>query len=328
MVVSHGRNGTGISCACPGCHVDARKLCGDRLGKLPPHRKHLPAQVKRFNTGQHMRKVIDSNILQAEALRIYLAQSQHNYAVLTDWAAMEAYKGHTLQSIYRSMEILATRPKQVVILKGTQAICGLRGRRAGLQRRMIDDIQTMGFAEYCRNLQVARNGDRRIERRLLVHEREANSQMDRLLTDARLIPDVIEAIANTYSKAELQLLRARRPLTDEMLSKTSRNIREVVTTVFRDHPKVQKLPHRHEFANTYLFRFAICAYVWALRLIFAGGAAHTKAENLRNDMVDICFVVYGTFFDGLLTADGGAIELYDDMKWWLDTLCEHTRRHS
>jgi hypothetical protein len=37
-----------------------------------------------------MRMIVDSNYLQAQALRTYLAASTQNYAVLTDYASMEA----------------------------------------------------------------------------------------------------------------------------------------------------------------------------------------------------------------------------------------------
>jgi hypothetical protein len=95
-----------------------------------------------------MRKVIDSNQLQAEALRTYLAASRANYAVLTDYAAMEAYKGDTLSSIYKSMRILSGFPSQVIVLKGTRVVCGIRGRAAGLQRRLIDGERTTEFAKF------------------------------------------------------------------------------------------------------------------------------------------------------------------------------------
>ena len=85
-----------------------------------------------------MRKVVDSNQLQSDALRSYLSQSKQNFAVLTDYAAMEAYKGDTLVSIYKSMEILTAFPDQVIVLKNTLVTCGLSGRGSGLQRRLID----------------------------------------------------------------------------------------------------------------------------------------------------------------------------------------------
>ena len=40
-----------------------------------------------------MRKVADSNYLQSDRLRDYLSKSAKNYVVLTDYTAVEAYKG-------------------------------------------------------------------------------------------------------------------------------------------------------------------------------------------------------------------------------------------
>jgi hypothetical protein len=80
-----------------------------------------------------LRKIVDSNFLQTDRLRSYLAKSKRNYAVLNDYASMEAYKGDTLVSIYKSMEILSEFPKQVLILKDTQTICGLSGKSSGLK---------------------------------------------------------------------------------------------------------------------------------------------------------------------------------------------------
>jgi histidinol-phosphate/aromatic aminotransferase/cobyric acid decarboxylase-like protein len=71
--------------------------------------------------------VVDSNFMQREELRSYLAASTENYAVLTDYAAMEAYKDDILALIFHSMEIVADYPKQVIILKATSIVCGLTG---------------------------------------------------------------------------------------------------------------------------------------------------------------------------------------------------------
>jgi len=99
-----------------------------------------------------MRKVVDSNFLQREELRSYLAASTNNYAVLTEDAVMEAYKGDTLASIFPSMEIVAGYPKQVIVLKATSTVCGLTGREAVSQESLIDESQTREFPEYCHHL--------------------------------------------------------------------------------------------------------------------------------------------------------------------------------
>jgi hypothetical protein len=60
--------------------------------------------------------------------------------VLTDYAALEAYKGDTLASIYSRMEILVQYPKQVNVLKDTNRLrIGGARRRLILQGRLIDE---------------------------------------------------------------------------------------------------------------------------------------------------------------------------------------------
>jgi hypothetical protein len=143
------------------------------------------------------RKVVDSNHLQDEALRSYLSTSIHNYAVLTDYAAMEAYKGDTLSWIYGRMEILAQYPKQVLILKGTRDICGLPRRAAASQDPLIDEIQTREFSEYCRHLLAAQRGDLPLQRQLLEYGREATAHIDRMLMDMPTLDYGIDLMEKT-----------------------------------------------------------------------------------------------------------------------------------
>jgi hypothetical protein len=77
-----------------------------------------------------MRKIADSNFLQSDGLVAYLSESTDNFAVVTDYAAMEACKGNTPVSIYRSMAILARYPAQIIVLHGTQHACRLASATA------------------------------------------------------------------------------------------------------------------------------------------------------------------------------------------------------
>jgi hypothetical protein len=108
-------------------------------------RRRIDAHVGKLATGVSMRKLVDRNFLQSPQFREYLLVSRKNFAVLTDYAAMEAFKGDTLANISSAMEILSEFPKQVIILKNTSIICQLKGRRCGFTRRMIDKKQTEGF---------------------------------------------------------------------------------------------------------------------------------------------------------------------------------------
>ena len=98
-----------------------------------------------------MRKIVDRNFLQSPQLREYLSGSRNNFAVLTDYAAMEAFKGDTLANISQATEILSEYPKQVIVLKSTGVICQLKGRRCGFTPRMpASDNNDVGFSDSLR----------------------------------------------------------------------------------------------------------------------------------------------------------------------------------
>ena len=166
-----------------------------------------------------MRKVIDSNQLQSDTLRSYLAKSKRNCAVLIDYVAMEAYKGDTLNSIYKSMAIVADFPHQVLVLKGTAVVCGLSGRGAGLQKRLIDKAQTREFAKYTHMLHLAKNGNLTLQNLLLNHGKAATVHLDGIVEDARSTGMAFNDITKIHSKDEKRLARKGEPYTSKMIDK-------------------------------------------------------------------------------------------------------------
>lgn len=54
---------------------------------------------------------------------------------------------------------------------------------------------------------------------------------------------------------------------------------------------------------TFIFRYALCAYLHALHWIALGGAKDRKQEKFGNDFVDVAIVAFATCFDGLITND-------------------------
>jgi hypothetical protein len=181
------------------------------------------------------RKVVDSNCLQSQALNAYLS-------VLTDYAAMEAYKGDTLKSIYRSMEILAQHPQQVIVLRGTQDICALNGRAAASQEPLIDEDQTREFPQYCQHLLAAKQGDLALQRQLLEHGREASVHIDRMLMDMPTLSSGIDLMAETYSPKELKILRRRKKHTPQMRERLVQNVLLLAGQFFKERPSVTEPP--------------------------------------------------------------------------------------
>jgi hypothetical protein len=277
------------------------------------------------------RKVVDTNCLQSEALRAYLSASAGHYAVLTDYAAMEAYKGETLKSIYRSMDILAQYPNQVIVLKGTQDICGLTGRAAASLEPLIDTTQTREFSHYCHDLLAAKKGDLSLQRQLAERGREATAHIDRMVMDMPTLSSGIDLMAETYTPAELKILRRREQHTPQMRERLVQNVLSLTEQLFKEQPGATGLPGRPELRNTFIFRYALCGYVSILKRIADGGAGTTSPEKLRNDVIDVNFAAFATYFDGLLTTDKRAGEVYAEAEsllrevfampsWWLRVL--------
>jgi hypothetical protein len=176
--------------------------------------------------------VVDINCLQNDELRSYLASSRRNRAVLTDYAAMEAYKGDTLRSIFSSMAIVAEYPKQVIVLESTQLACGLTGRvwrfygrDAALRAYLIDKDQTWGFPQYCVDLMAAKRGNIELQRDIVEHGREATAQMDRILRDMPTLSSglemMVEFVRRSHAPAELKILRERGVYTQNMMAKVT-----------------------------------------------------------------------------------------------------------
>lgn len=256
-----------------------------------------------MRTAKLTRTVIDSSCLQSTDLRGYLAASKQNFALLTDYAAMEAYKGNTLVGIQRAMEVLVEFPGQVIVLKSTSVACGLSGKSAGLQRRLIDHPQTEFFKTFCVYLKLAAQGNREIQGQLLQKGRDAEEHLQTVLEKAAQLPGVIDRLAQEFTSSELQIIRSRSPWTGAILDKFVGRAFALAQQIFRTHPQAGAIPPFEEVPNTFIFRASVCSTVWSFMLFETGGAHGKKPQRLRNDMVDLSYATFATYFDGLMTLD-------------------------
>jgi hypothetical protein len=254
-------------------------------------------------------------MLQSTQLRDYLTGDSRNFAVLTNDASIEAYKGNTLVSIFKSMEILSGFPDQVIVLKGTQALCALHGAGKGLQKRMIDFGTTRDFSKWCKQLLKAQAGDRRFVPQILKLGRDATDHADRILA---AVPDVVagrEEVAGVYTASEIRAIRTGTAVSSELKRKFVHQVLLMAGMLLRDHPKVRDWPHEFDaLVDRYLFRFALCSHLWVLDWISEGSDRNRKSERIRNDLVDLQFATCATYFDGLMTNDRKVKRVYQEAK--------------
>jgi hypothetical protein len=262
-----------------------------------------------------MQKIVDRNYLQSPNLRDYLAASRRNRVVLTDYAAMEAFKGDALQNIATATEVVREFPKQVVVLKSTNVISTLKGRRCGFTRRMVDRDQTWGFPEWCEHLARAAAGNEDLQRQTIENGKEADAHLKRMCDDQQNYAANLEAMAKTFTEAELKTLRKHEPISEEMFAKIQSHVLEIAAFLFTAHPHFTELPRARELPYTFIFRYAMAVCLVAVRRLSVGGAKNVKPEKIRNDIVDATYAAYATYFQGLLSFDAGANEIYADAKF-------------
>src|SRR5690606_14600855 len=106
----------------------------------------------------------------------------------------------------------------------------------------------------------------------------------------------LEAASKDYSQEELRILRKSEPVTEELFDKITKNILKMAAFLFAAHPGVKELPPAIELPYTFIFRYAMCGYLLALRWISLGGFKDARPERVRNDIVDVTFSAYGTYF--------------------------------
>lgn len=260
------------------------------------------------------RVVIDSNRLQSPELQEFLEASASNYAVLTDYAWMEAYKGKSVISIQKSMAILTNFPKQVILLRGTKDISALDPSAPGLSLRMQWPRKEGDFTNTVVGLKKAAEQHFPTLRMISAHGRAADRQMEILLADALSIPDTFtHMMRSLLSKEDIDSIRARRPHSRSMIQKFLDMSEYVAQRMYERHPKKPKKPTYRAKYDSFIYRFCVGCVLYFLDWVRQGGQINKAPAKLRNDMIDINFATYGTFFNGVMSNDKRVCDLYDEM---------------
>ncbi|HEY6465877.1 MAG TPA: hypothetical protein VIY69_07790 [Candidatus Acidoferrales bacterium] len=259
-----------------------------------------------------MRKVIDTNFLKSGQLREYLADSA-NAVVVPEFVVIETLAGGEPKGIWEQFQILAEHPDQVIFLKSDRAISGLRAKKRsrGLQKRLIEKDQTADFRRFCKKLELAKNGDAAAKRQLAQKSQAASAQIAVLRRAQENYAANLAEHAKKYTEAELSILTKGKPIPDELWTKITREVVGLADTMFMAHGYFKKQPSTETLSNAYLFRYAVAGYVVALRCLKEGGQNGIKAHNIGNQIIDAMIAAYATYFDGFLSEDKRAQQIYD-----------------
>ncbi|WP_342724673.1 hypothetical protein AAFG07_37695 [Bradyrhizobium sp. B097] len=259
-----------------------------------------------------MRKLVDTNYLKSEKLREYLADPA-NIVVIPDYVMMEALASGDAASICERFKILAEYPDQVRILKSTHAISGLRAKRRsrGLQKRLIERDQTANFKRFYATLELARDGNEAAKRLLAQKSAAAAAQIAQLRKGQETYTANLAEHAKKYKEAELTILTKGEPIPHELFNKITGGIVALADNMFMAHGYFKKQPPTRTLSNAFIFRYAVAGYVVALRCIKEGGAQGASSKNIGNQIIDAMIAAFATYFDGFLSEDRRAQQIYE-----------------
>jgi hypothetical protein len=180
---------------------------------------------------------------------------------------------------------------------------------------------TRDFGRFCAGVERAGNGHPGLTEQVLAHGRVAKGHLDEMLREAEGFPATVRLVGESLRPEFVDALRKRTPLPPEACHETIQWVFQLARAFYEGHPDRPPLPKDiSTLCRTYLFRYALAAFLLVSHWIGQGGASGAKPHKLRNDHVDATYVAYATLFDGLLTEDRKMRELYEEARYLLDAV--------
>lgn len=248
-----------------------------------------------------MRVIIDTNRLQSEELCGFLRMSQRNMAVLSDYVLMEVFKPGRPEEVRSAFSILAQFPRQVVALKGTGSVCGLNPDQVAMPEAMINEDETSAFPEFLEHLKEAGRGGV-VDAALIERAGWAQEQMGRILSGFADMAPAMEEFLAPFTAAELQIIRqVKEEFTPAMTQKFFGLAASMADRIFKSLPDLI-MPSMVRRPDHYIFRNCLGYAVYMMSRVRAG-AKSWKGSIARNDSIDVMLAAYGTYFDGVMSAD-------------------------
>jgi hypothetical protein len=280
----------------------------------------MPSILEKMPVAQRL--VVDSSMLQSENLRRFLDVSVTNFAVLPDFAWFELYKQKSVEAIITALSVIGDFPEQIIVLKSGREIAEIDPRTPV----MTSIMQRTDVAHHIRGMVTTLNGPGR-------DEPEVSAQLERLWSGAvNLLPgmldgaqDIItslpEMAEQMFAPKQLRIIRKNMRYTPDMFSSifgAADQIWETLSGVDRDQIRSSRLK---EFkTRTYLYRYALAIVIYLLWWIKNGNQAQKRLDRTRNDLIDLSFAVYGTYYEGLMTADKKAEWMHQNLFLALDAI--------
>jgi len=254
--------------------------------------------------------VIDSNMIQSPLLGDWLAASSDHLAILPDFVWIEIYKQQSVASIRAALTVIGAFPDRIRLIKPGGKVADLDPRRCNMAAQMIEpDTHLRQMTEA---IALAERGDPTVLAEFAIRWEDAAAHIQEMAEGAVDIVESLPGIAAIFTAEEVRLCRTNGRYTVGMSGKIFGSADQIYESLIEARRKDAPLSES-ERIDAYLYRYALAMMIYALWWIRTGNQKPKRLERLRNDMIDLSFAVYGTYFDGLLTNDSKCNWMYANL---------------
>ena len=263
------------------------------------------------------KKVIDQNFMREPNKILYQYLKKGNIVVLTEYCCMESYKGDSITNLIRSLEIISKFPNQVKILKSNEKVIRLTlSGSKGIHKRIIDGNQTKTFSKFVEALKNINEKQYNKQYKYFLNmSNEANDFFKTRDHYSLMIIEAIQYYKELFTDEDLKILRRGDVYSREFMSKITNYIMQLATIIMKKSDFY--IESFYKDIDNYLFRFSAAIFFLVLKWISEGGIENIKLKRFQNDIIDMTYSTYGTYFDGVLTNDKKVIEIYKELKNFL-----------
>lgn len=266
--------------------------------------------------GKINRLVADKNVLGLGRAASWLSKASNNQLIITDYCLIECMQGDPLRNLYADFTPLAPFASQLVFLKMTSSMVGWRPRSSGLQGRWISSRLTECFRE-----RLALGDD--LFAKLMFDDpafqefaTKSQAFLDSVSDDADAFKNEMAKTIRGWSPKLLSLFRSQASFTPHLAAELYTSIQELAAALFRDWPRCG-VPLFSDAIHSFEYRFAVACVCLAMEWS-TGDLPKVKGDKLRNDLLDMTYVAYGTMFDGLMTNESKVKKVYAKAKFMVE----------
>jgi len=247
----------------------------------------------------------------------YLNASRDHFLVITDFLLYECMRGNSARNFSTDFSRLVPYVEQLVVLETADVIARFEPRREGLPGRLISLEDTELIR---RHLRSSLHGldSKGPSQSFLDFSAKCRLFRDGLLGKSNDMRACLDEIIQALPKNEISKIRRDEPSSELFQWQLFNQIGRFAAGLYQDN-----IPLPTEPSGIYAlqFRYAAAYVFLAIDWRLCGlEVSRSETDTIHNDAIDLTYITYATFFDGLLCDDQRALRVFQRTMAFIENL--------